>query len=125
MASSSYTAGVVLALAFFPAMAGLPLVLALYYQQGLGYTALESGLCLLRKGNAGSNTAADHIAVVRAALTQLPGHKSGTRPGRKILIRADGAGCTHEFLNWLVSQRLSYSVGFRSPSDTARRSPRG
>ncbi|HEU4566524.1 MAG TPA: MFS transporter [Marmoricola sp.] len=40
----SYTAGVVLALAFFPAQAGLPLVLALYYQQGLGYSALESGL---------------------------------------------------------------------------------
>jgi hypothetical protein len=31
----SYTAGVLLALACFPAMAGLPLVLALYYQQGL------------------------------------------------------------------------------------------
>lgn len=40
----SYTSGVLLALAFFPAMAGLPLVLALYYQQGLGYSALESGL---------------------------------------------------------------------------------
>ena len=33
-----------MALAFFPAMAGLPLVLALYYQRGLGYTALESAL---------------------------------------------------------------------------------
>ena len=30
--------------------------------------------CLLRKGNAGSNTAADHITVVKAALAQLPGH---------------------------------------------------
>jgi MFS family permease len=40
----SYTAGLVLAITFFPAMAGLPLVLALYYQQGLGYTALQSGL---------------------------------------------------------------------------------
>lgn len=40
----SYTSGVLLALTFFPAMAGLPLVLALYYQRGLGYTALESGL---------------------------------------------------------------------------------
>ncbi len=40
----SYTAGVVLALAFFPAQAGLPLVLALYYQDGLGLTALQSGL---------------------------------------------------------------------------------
>jgi hypothetical protein len=74
---------------------------------------------LLRKGNAGSNTAADHIAVVKAALAQLPGHRPGTRPGRKILIRADGAGCTHEFLNWLVSQRLSYSVGFSLPETFA------
>lgn len=40
----SYSSGVVLALAYFPAMAGLPLVLALYYQQGLGYSALQSGL---------------------------------------------------------------------------------
>src|SRR6266496_3869215 len=47
--------------------------------------------CLLRKGNAGSNTAADHIAVVKAALAQLPSRRSGTRPSRKILIRADAA----------------------------------
>jgi EmrB/QacA subfamily drug resistance transporter len=40
----SYTAGLLLAITFFPAMAGVPLVLALYYQQGLGYTALQSGL---------------------------------------------------------------------------------
>ena len=45
--------------------------------------------CLLRKGNAGSNTALDHIAVVKAALAQLPSRRSGTRPGRKILIRTD------------------------------------
>jgi len=41
---SSYSAGVLLALVFFPAMAGITLVLSLYYQQGLGYTALQSGL---------------------------------------------------------------------------------
>ncbi len=40
----SYTSGVVLALTFFPAMSGVPLVLALYYQRGLGYSALQSGL---------------------------------------------------------------------------------
>ena len=40
----SYTVGVLLALTFFCGFTGLPLVLALYYQQGLGYTALESGL---------------------------------------------------------------------------------
>jgi hypothetical protein len=70
---------------------------------------------LLRPGNAGSNTAADHITVIRDALRQLPGHRVGTRPGRKILIRADAAGCTHELLDWLVGQRLSYSVGFTLP----------
>jgi hypothetical protein len=70
---------------------------------------------LLRPGNAGSNTAADHITVLRDALRQLPGHRPGTRPGRKILIRTDAAGCTHELLDWIVGQRLSYSVGFTLP----------
>jgi hypothetical protein len=67
---------------------------------------------LLRKGNAGSNTAADHIEVTKAALRQLPSTDPGRRPGRKVLIRTDGAGGTHEFLNWLTTQRLTYSVGF-------------
>jgi hypothetical protein len=75
--------------------------------------------CLLRKGNAGSNTAADHVAVVRAALAQLPGHRPGNRPGRGVLIRADSAGGTHEFLNWVHRQRLSYSVGFTLPASFA------
>jgi hypothetical protein len=71
---------------------------------------------VLRPGNAGSNTAADHIAVLRAALRQLPSHRPGRRPGRRVLVRADAAGCTHDVLNWLTSQRLSYSVGFTLPS---------
>jgi hypothetical protein len=74
---------------------------------------------LLRPGNAGSNTAADHLTVLREALRQLPGHRAGTRPGRKILVRSDAAGATHELLDWLVSQRLSYSVGFGLPTDFA------
>jgi hypothetical protein len=74
---------------------------------------------MLRAGNAGSNTAADHINVVREALRQLPSHRTGTRPGRKVLVRTDGAGCTHEFLDWLIGQRLSYSLGFTLPTDFA------
>jgi hypothetical protein len=74
---------------------------------------------LLRPGNAGSNTAADHITVIREALRQLPGHRPGTRPGRKVLVRTDSAGGTHELLNWLVGQRLSYSVGFTLPEHIA------
>ena len=75
-----------------------------------------------RRGNASGlpdNTAADHITVVKAALAQLPGHRSGRRPGRRVLVRADGAGATHEFLAWLTGQRLSYSVGFTLPYDFA------
>jgi len=35
-----------------------------------------------------------------------------------VLIRIDGAGATHDLLDWLVSQRLSYSVGFALSQDT-------
>ena len=76
---------------------------------------------MLRPGNAGSNTAADHIAVTRRALRQLPGHRRGRRHGRKVLIRADAAGCTHAFVEWLATQRLSYSVGFTLPDEMAER----
>jgi len=70
---------------------------------------------LLRRGNAGSNTAADHIAVARAAFAQLPEHRPGRRAGKTVLVRTDGAGCTHAFLDWLTGQRVQYSVGFTLP----------
>jgi len=73
---------------------------------------------MLRPGNAGSNTATDHIDVIKASLAQLPGHRPGTRPGRKVLIRTDSAGATHAVLDWMSSQRLSYSVGFTLPDHT-------
>jgi DDE family transposase len=63
--------------------------------------------------------ALDHISVLRAASAQLPGHRPGTRASRKVLVRTDGAGSSHEFLNWLTGQRLSYSVGFALPADFA------
>jgi hypothetical protein len=65
---------------------------------------------LLRPGNAGSNTAADHIETTRQALAQLP---KKYRRGRRTLIRTDSAGGTHDFLNWLTQRGrwLSYSVG--------------
>ena len=71
---------------------------------------------LLRAGNAGSNTVVDHQAVIRAALAQLPG---GHARGKKVLVRIDGAGGTHELLAWLTRRRLSYSVGFALPGDLA------
>jgi hypothetical protein len=63
----------------------------------------------LRPGNAGSNTASDHIEAARLALAQLP-----TRLRRHVLIRTDSGGGIHDFLTWLTrpGRRLAYSVGF-------------
>ena len=69
---------------------------------------------LLRAGNAGSNTVTDHKTVIRDALAQLPG---GHTRGKKVLVRVDGAGGTHELLAWLTRRRLAYSVGFSLPGD--------
>ncbi len=46
-------------------------------------------------GNAGSNTAADHITVLDQALAQIP---DAHRYGSPILIRSDSAGSSHAFL---------------------------
>jgi hypothetical protein len=69
---------------------------------------------MLRPGNAGSNTAADHIQAVKLALAQLPQDLR-----RRVLIRADSGGGTHEFLAWLTgaARRLHYSVGFPMTDD--------
>jgi hypothetical protein len=70
---------------------------------------------VLRSGNAGSNTAADHIEAVRLPLAQLSRHQ---RP--RVLIRTDSGGGTHEFLAWLTqpARRLAYSVGMTITEDT-------
>lgn len=65
---------------------------------------------LLRPGNAGSNTAADHIEATTLALAQLT---KRLRRGCQTLIRTDSGGGTHEFVAWLARRGrwLSYSVG--------------
>jgi hypothetical protein len=70
---------------------------------------------LLRAGNAGANTAADHIAVLDLALAQIP---DNVRHGTPILVRADGAGCSKQWLAHVRSQhdlhglQVEFSVGF-------------
>jgi hypothetical protein len=70
---------------------------------------------LLRPGNAGANTATDHSAVLDLALAQIPDcHRYGT----PILVRADGAGCSKQWLAHVRSLRdqhgplVEFSVGF-------------
>src|SRR5699024_4052854 len=57
-----------------------------------------------RPGNAGSNPAADHIALTRQALAQLPPTLLGQngRGSKKILTRTDGAGGTKDFTAWVT-----------------------
>lgn len=70
----------------------------------------EALAIVLRPGNAGSNTAADHLLVLDRALTQIPDrHRSGAQP---ILIRADGGGFSHALIAGLSQQGLDFSIGF-------------
>lgn len=66
----------------------------------------------LRAGNAGANTAADHLDVLSDAIAQIPaGHR------RHLLIRGDSAAATHKVLDWLTSmnttrRHVEYSIGW-------------
>lgn len=70
---------------------------------------------LLRKGNAGSNTAADHVRVLEMALAALP---AGARPrpgdpdGPSVLARSDSAGATHAFAAACRERGVGFSFGF-------------
>ena len=63
---------------------------------------------VLRPGRAGSNTAADHIAVLDAARMQIP----ETHRHQRTLVRCDGAGFSHAFLAHLHRDGLEYSLGW-------------
>ena len=70
---------------------------------------------LLRPGNAGSNTAADHVAVLDLAIAALPAH-ARPRPdavdGPKVTASADSAGATHVFAAALRTHGIGFSLGF-------------
>ena len=97
------------------------------FKKGFGYHPLtawfdhgpdgggECAALVLRPGNAGSNTAADHVEIIGRALDQAG---LGPRPGRKVLVRIDGAGGTKETIEFLARRRVSYSVGFMLPEHT-------
>src|SRR5256885_1580519 len=63
---------------------------------------------ILRPGNAGANTAADHIAVLQQAMGQLP----DSAWGMEILARADSGGATHDFVNELRAFEIRFSISF-------------
>lgn len=74
--------------------------------------AVEAAALVPRPGNAGSNTADDHITTARAALQQIPSHLH-----RRVLIRTDAGGGRHGFVDWAARRRLKYSIGFNLTDD--------
>lgn len=76
---------------------------------------------MLRAGNAGANTAVDHVVVLADALAQLPavwreGHgPSGDRwmVERQILVRADSAGASHWLAEECVDRNCEFSLGYQ------------
>jgi DDE family transposase len=64
---------------------------------------------VLRPGNAGANTAADHLDVVDLALEQLPRDVVENTP---IVVRTDSAAATHELTDELRAAQINFLMGF-------------
>ena len=86
------------------------------YKRGFGHHPLlafldatgEALAGILRPGNAGSNTASDHIEILAMALAQLPVDPTEV----EVVARADSAGLTHGFVNACRENRVRFSIGY-------------
>jgi len=87
------------------------------YKGGFGFHPLhaygdetrEALGAMLRPGNAGANTAADHKLVLDRALEQIPGEYIESL---EILVRADSAGATHELADHCYEANMRFSFGY-------------
>lgn len=64
---------------------------------------------VLRPGNAGANTASDHVDVVELVLEQLP---RDVVEDAEIVVRTDSAAATHQLTDELRAARISFLMGF-------------
>jgi Transposase DDE domain group 1 len=87
------------------------------YKGGYGFFPLQAYAdqtrealgAMLRPGNAGANTAADHKTVLDRALAQIP---ADDIESLEILVRADSAGATHELADHCYEGNLRFSFGY-------------
>jgi Transposase DDE domain group 1 len=87
------------------------------YKGGYGFHPLhayadethEAMGAILRPGNAGANTAADHVTVLDRSLDQIPAEYIETI---EILVRADSAGATHELADHCREGDMRFSFGY-------------
>ena len=101
-----------------------------HYKGGYGFHPMfcfadatgEALSSILRPGNAGANTVADHVSVLDGAIGQLPrefavghGHRDAAELVRRsVIVRADSAGCTTGFLSACRERNIGYFVTARS-----------
>jgi hypothetical protein len=87
------------------------------YKGGYGFHPLhayadqtrEALGALLRPGNAGANTTADHVRVLDLALEQIPAEHI---EAIEILVRADCAGATHALADHCHEANMRFSFGY-------------
>ena len=92
------------------------------YKRGFGFHPLlayldatgEALAGVLRPGNAGSGTAADHVAVLEDALAQLPIDDSD------VIVRADSAGWSHGFVEHCRHRQVSFVIGHQLTVEIAK-----
>jgi hypothetical protein len=85
------------------------------YKRGFGYHPLlafldatdEALAGILRPGNAGSNTTADHVELLAMALAQLPVDPESV----EVVARADSAALTHGFVDACRGAHVRFSIG--------------
>ena len=85
------------------------------YKRGFGFHPLlafldatgEALAGILRPGNAGSNTAADHVELLAMALEQLAVDPASV----EVVARADSAALTHGFVDACREAQVRFSIG--------------
>jgi hypothetical protein len=103
---------------------------ASHYKGGFGFHPMfcfadHSGEALagmLRPGNAAANSGADQLAVVDAAIAQLPDeYRAGHHPGddaalvgHRLVVRSDSAGAVALLIDGLVDRNVEFSVYARA-----------
>ncbi len=100
------------------------------YKRGFGFSPMfcfadatgEALAGLLRPGNATANSIGDQLAVLDAAIGQLPariaaGHHRGDDPGqvrRPVEVRADSAGCSARLAGEFRARNIGFAVVART-----------
>jgi len=93
------------------------------YKRGFGFHPLlayldatgEALAGVLRPGNAGSGTAADHVTVLDDALDQLPINPADV----EVIARADSAGWSHKFVDHCRERDVRFVIGHQLNVDVA------